>query len=201
VLFCRYSTGGRVRVTRFFVGGSSALAARATGLTFARSSCADWAFGIASRTRSDAMSGAGAGAVVRFRIVSGLESGCQGVGRPTRLLVTIGGELGSSVASATNSSAISAKPATARKMRAGIAAFQHDPSTRSNLGQTVAIGRVGPRYNRFYPSTGASENRQKRDRAEGGSTRSPRCTHIRFILSAQAHVRFGPKADIPLCRI
>ena len=70
MLFCRYS--GRVRVTRFFVGGASALAARAAGLTFARSSSgADWAFGIAARTRSDAMSGAGAGAVGRFRIKSG----------------------------------------------------------------------------------------------------------------------------------
>jgi hypothetical protein len=58
-------------------------------LTFARSSSGvDWAFGIAARTRSDAMSGAGAGEVVRFRIASGyIESGCQGYGgRPSKRL-------------------------------------------------------------------------------------------------------------------
>jgi hypothetical protein len=102
VLFCRSSTGGCVRVTRFFLGGASALAVRVAGLTLARSSLgADWAFGIAERTRSDAMSGAGAGAVLRFRIASGcVEWACHGFGRPTRSPVTIGGELGSSVASA-----------------------------------------------------------------------------------------------------
>jgi hypothetical protein len=34
-----------LRVTRFFLGGASALAARAAGSTFARTSGADWAFG------------------------------------------------------------------------------------------------------------------------------------------------------------
>jgi hypothetical protein len=53
--------------------------------------------------------------------------GMPRLGRPTRLLVTIGGELGSSVVSATNSSASSAKPTTARKVRTGIAVFQHGP--------------------------------------------------------------------------
>ena len=42
------------------------------------------------------MSGAGAGAVLRFRIASGcVEWACHGFGRPTRSPVTIGGELGS----------------------------------------------------------------------------------------------------------
>src|SRR5262249_9144897 len=50
--------------------------------------------------------------------------GCQGAGRPERWLVTITGELFSSVASATNSSATSTKPTAARKARAGIAAFR-----------------------------------------------------------------------------
>jgi hypothetical protein len=49
-------------------------------------------------------------------------SGRRTSGRPERWLVTIGGEPGSSVAFATNSNAISAKPATAKKARAGIAA-------------------------------------------------------------------------------
>ena len=122
-------TGGWVGVMRFFVGEPSALAARAVGLTFARpSSGVDWAFGMAARTMSDVMSGAGAGAVVTFRIALGfIESGRQDSGKPTRLLVTIGGEPGSSVLSATNSSAISAKPTIARNVRAGIAASNTAP--------------------------------------------------------------------------
>jgi hypothetical protein len=66
------------------------------------------------------MSGSGAGAAVRIRI--SLE--CRGgSGRPERWLVTITGEsFFSRVASATNSSATSIKPATERKMSAGIAA-------------------------------------------------------------------------------
>jgi hypothetical protein len=50
------------------------------------------------------MSGAGAGADVRVCIVSGR----QGFGRPERSLVTMGGGPGVSVASATNSNAMSA---------------------------------------------------------------------------------------------
>jgi hypothetical protein len=127
------------------------------------------------------MSGAGAGAVVRFRIAPGsIESGCQGFGRPTRLLVTIGGELGSSVASATNSTAISAKPTNARKVRAGIAAFQHGPSTLRMLCQTDATGRVGPRYNRF------SKIRKKETRRRG-------------LNATPAHVCFTPKSGLIRC--
>jgi len=47
--------------------------------------------------------------------------GCAGAA--VRWLVTITGEPGSSVALATNSNAISAKPTTAKKPRAGIAAW------------------------------------------------------------------------------
>ena len=56
------------------------------------------------------MSGAGAGAVVSVCIVSE----CHRSGRPMRSLVTITGELRSSVASAANKSATSTKPTTPR---------------------------------------------------------------------------------------
>jgi hypothetical protein len=46
-----------------------------------------------------------------------------GAGTTVRWLVTITGEPGSSVAFATNSNATSAKPTTAKKLRAGIAAW------------------------------------------------------------------------------
>jgi hypothetical protein len=68
----------------------------------ARASGAD--LGWAASTACDVMLGTGAGAAVRW-------------------LVTITGEPGSSVAFATNSNAISAKPTTAKKPRAGIAAW------------------------------------------------------------------------------
>jgi hypothetical protein len=75
--------------------------------------------GCAASTDGDVMSGAGAGVDVRVCIVSGR----QGFGRPERSLVTIGGGPGVRVASATNSNATSAKPTTAKKVRAGIATF------------------------------------------------------------------------------
>ena len=81
-----------------FLAGASARAARAAGSIFAKASDG-WADG----TAFDDMSGAGAGVVVRAPAVFG----CQGSGRPTRVLVTIGGEPLSSVASATNSNATS----------------------------------------------------------------------------------------------
>src|SRR5215510_2766323 len=65
------------------------------------------------------LSGAGAGAALEVCATSGRRTS----GRPERWLVTMGGEPGSSVSFATNSNAISAKPATAKKARAGIAAF------------------------------------------------------------------------------
>src|SRR5262245_9804967 len=87
------------------------------------------------------MSGSGAGAMVRIFVLS---EWIAESGNPERWLVVITGEsLFSSAASATNSSAISAKPATARKPRAGIAVLR----TRApweQLGKSHGAGRVGP---------------------------------------------------------
>jgi hypothetical protein len=85
------------------------------------------AFGIAERTRSDAMSGQAPSRGIKPQGAGCVEWACHGFGRPTRSPVTIGGELGSRVASATNSSAISAKPTAARKARAGIATLRMCP--------------------------------------------------------------------------
>src|SRR5262245_57757636 len=68
------------------------------------------------------MSGAGAGALVRVFIAFALLY--RGAGRPVRWLVTIAGELFSSVASATNSNATSTEPTTAKKPRIGIGAYR-----------------------------------------------------------------------------
>src|SRR5262245_31395168 len=67
------------------------------------------------------MSGAGADAVVSVLIAVWY----RGAGRPVRWLVTIAGELSSSVASATNSNANSTEPTTAKKARTGITAFRY----------------------------------------------------------------------------
>ena len=48
-------------MTRFFLGGASALAGPAAGSTFRRTSGADWAFGAAPSLGSGVTSGAGAG--------------------------------------------------------------------------------------------------------------------------------------------
>jgi hypothetical protein len=85
-------------------------------VTLSRFTLARVDLGCAASTACEFMSGAGAGAEVRTCIGSGC--GCSG--RPTRLLVTIGDEPFSSVASATNNSASNAKPATAKKTRTGI---------------------------------------------------------------------------------
>jgi hypothetical protein len=75
--------------------------------------------GLSRKPACEVILGAGAGAALEVCATSGRRTS----GRPERWLVTIGGEPGSSVAFATNSNAISAKPATAKKARAGIAAF------------------------------------------------------------------------------
>ena len=58
-----------------------------------------------------------------------MASGCRASGRPERWLVTMGDEPGSSVAFATNSSAISATPARTKNLKIGIAALQPQNST------------------------------------------------------------------------
>ena len=69
--------------------------------------------------------------------------------------MTIAGDPGSSVASATNSKAISAKPTTAKKVKAGIAALRSPQlNTRSNVR---------------FPKTQAL----KKGRAEGDLTTRP----------------------------
>ena len=69
------------------------------------------------------MSGEGAGVFVRVLLALWY----WGSGRPVRWLVTIAGKLlFFSFASATNSSAVSTKPTTERRARAGIAAFRLD---------------------------------------------------------------------------
>src|SRR5262249_11006116 len=82
-----------------------------------------------------------AGAMVRIFVLSEWRAES---GKPERWLVTITGEsLFSSAASETNRSAISAKPATARKPSAGIAVLRpHVPLEQ--LGKSVGAGRVGP---------------------------------------------------------
>src|SRR5262245_44186125 len=87
------------------------------------------------------MSGSGAGAIVRIFVLSEWRAES---GKPERWLVAITGEsLFSSATSATNSSAISAKPAVARKARAGIAVLR--PYARlEQLGPSDGSGRVGP---------------------------------------------------------
>jgi hypothetical protein len=65
------------------------------------------------------MSGAGADPVVRGFIALSY----RGAGRPVRWLVTIAGEVFSSVASAKNSNATSTEPTTEKKARIGIGAF------------------------------------------------------------------------------
>src|SRR5690348_3795836 len=82
-----------------------------------------------------------------------MSSECHGSGRPMRSLVTIGGEPGFIVAEATNSSVTSTKPATARKARAGIAAFrlQHPQHSGQQLSWAVAVDRVGPWAYVFEP--------------------------------------------------
>src|SRR4029453_6505400 len=67
------------------------------------------------------MSGAGAVAVARVFIAFALSY--RGAGRPVRWLVTIAGEVFSSVASAKNSNATSTEPTTEKKARIGIGAF------------------------------------------------------------------------------
>src|SRR5262245_11447008 len=84
------------------------------------------------------MSGAGAGALVRVFIAFALSY--RGAGRPLRWLVTIAGEPFSSVASATNSSATSTEPTTAKKARTGIgAAAQKERPFRINRPKKMAV--------------------------------------------------------------
>ena len=67
---------GPVAVTRFFLGGASALARPAAGSTFPRTSGADWAFGAAPSLGSGATSDAGAGvAATASSLGSGATSG------------------------------------------------------------------------------------------------------------------------------
>src|SRR6476661_7473246 len=111
-LWSRRYAGGCLSVTRLFWNDASALAVRAAGSTV-RSSGAAWTFGAATSTSGDVMSGAGAR--VEVRICVGL--GRWVPGRPTRWVVTIGCAPFSSVASVTNSNAISAELTTAKYMR------------------------------------------------------------------------------------
>src|SRR5262249_21555012 len=93
--------------------------------------------GWAESTACDVMSGAGADVEVRVRT----SSVCQGCGRPMRSLVTIGGEPFSRVAFATNSNAMSTKPATVKKVRAGIArSCCNAPQHPKNI---IALGSAG----------------------------------------------------------
>src|SRR5262249_1267635 len=84
------------------------------------------------------MSGAGAGVFVRVLLVLWY----WGSGRPMRWLVTIAGELLSfSFGSATNSSAVRTKPATARNARAGISTFllyDFSPRQKAKSGRRAA---------------------------------------------------------------
>jgi len=85
------------------------------------------------------MSGAGAAVFVRVLVALWYWDS----GRPVRWLVTIAGELlFFSFASATNSSAVRTKPATARNERAGIGAFLlHDFSPLLERLSPAAVPR------------------------------------------------------------
>ena len=104
-------------MVRLSLCGTLARAASAAEPIFAVAS--DAGLGCAASTACDVMSGAGAGVAISVCI-----AGRRGSGKPERWLVIITGDPGSSVASATNSNAISTKPATTKKLKTGIAAFR-----------------------------------------------------------------------------
>jgi hypothetical protein len=103
---------GPVAVTRFFSGGASALAGPAAGLTFGRTSGANWAFGAAASADSGVTSGAGA--VGAERTCSGL--GREGFGRSDSLVLNGNGG-GNRAKKLTNSIAIITENSTGKTNR------------------------------------------------------------------------------------
>ena len=126
-------------MTRFFCG-ASARAARAVGvITWASVSDSGWA----ESPVGEVISGTGIGAV------PGVGVACHGLGRPTRSLTVMAGPRSSNVASATNSSATSAKPTDARKARVCATQNSLDIKARSQAGLQVSIrGEVVDRIGR-----------------------------------------------------